>query len=163
MSTAQPNLKNPIHLLAFGLGSGLAKKAPGTFGTLAALPFWWLFLQGLSTPWYLAVLVVGFVFGVWICDKTSQDLGVHDHGGIVWDEWIGVWLTLLWLPWGQGLWLDIAWLTAGFVAFRFFDILKPWPIRWFDKRVGGGFGIMIDDIIAGLFALGVLQFIIYCL
>ena len=157
MTNIRPNLKNPIHLFAFGLGSGLAPKAPGTFGTLAALPFWWLFLNGVPTLPYIAVLVSGFAFGVWICEQTSRDLGVHDHGGIVWDEWIGVWLTLLWLPQGGGLWHDLAWITAGFVAFRFFDILKPWPIRWLDKKVGGGFGIMIDDIIAGLFALIILQ------
>lgn len=163
MSSIRPNLKNPIHLLAFGLGSGLAPKAPGTFGTLAALPFWWLLLQGLPTLPYLIVLVVGFVFGVWICDKTSRDLGVHDHGGIVWDEWIGVWLALLWLPLGNGWISDLSWILAGFVAFRFFDIIKPWPIRLLDKQVGGGFGIMIDDIIAGLFALGVLQLVAYWL
>lgn len=152
-----PNLKNPIHLLAFGLGSGLAPKAPGTFGTLAAIPLWWLLLQGTPTWAYVAVLASGFAFGVWICEKTSQDLGVHDHGGIVFDEWIGLWLTLIWLPWGDNLAHNLAWLSAGFVAFRFFDILKPWPIRWLDAKVHGGFGIMIDDLIAGFFALACLQ------
>ncbi len=152
-----PNLKNPIHLLAFGLGSGLAPKAPGTFGTLAAIPLWWLLLQGTPTWAYMAVLASGFAFGVWICEKTSQDLGVHDHGGIVFDEWIGLWLTLIWLPWGDNLAHNLAWLSAGFVAFRFFDILKPWPIRWLDAKVHGGFGIMIDDLIAGFFALACLQ------
>lgn len=155
----KPNLKNPIHLLAFGLGSGLAPKAPGTFGTLAAIPLWWWLLQGTPTWAYIAVLVSGFTFGVWICEKTSQDLGVHDHGGIVFDEWIGLWLTLLWLPWGENLAHNMAWLTAGFVAFRFFDILKPWPIRWLDAKVHGGFGIMIDDLIAGVFALACLQLV----
>ena len=157
MSNLKPNLKNPIHLLAFGLGSGLAPKAPGTFGTLAAIPVWWLFLQELSTPLYLAVLVVGFVLGVWLCQRTSDDLGVHDHGGIVWDEWIGLWISLLWLPWGNGLWADLSWLLASFVAFRVFDILKPWPILWLDKKVAGGFGIMIDDVLAGFFAFALLQ------
>lgn len=155
----QPNLKNPVHLLAFGLGSGLAPKAPGTFGTLAALPIWWLILSSVPTLPYLAVIIAGFAFGVVICDKTSKDLGVHDHGGIVFDEWIGVWITLLWLPQGNGFWPDLAWVAAAFVAFRFFDILKPWPIRWFDEKVSGGFGIMIDDVIAGIFGLIVLQII----
>lgn len=155
----KPKLTNPIHLLAFGLGSGLAPKAPGTFGTLAALPIWYFILQGTSSLAYLAVLVSGFAFGVWICDKTSRDMGVHDHGGIVFDEWIGLWLALLWLPWGDNGWINLAWLSAAFVLFRFFDILKPWPIRWLDAKVKGGFGIMIDDLIAGLFAFLCLQFI----
>lgn len=163
MSLPRPNLKNPIHLLAFGLGSGLAQKAPGTFGTLAAIPFWWLLLSGVPTLPYLAVLVSGFAFGVWICDKTSQDLGVHDHGGIVFDEWIGLWITFLWLPQGAGLWADLGWILAGFIAFRCFDIIKPWPIRWLDAKVKGGFGIMIDDVIAGLFALILLQLVAFWL
>ena len=82
---------------------------------------------------------------------------MHDHGGIVWDEWIGMWITLLWLPLGGGLWADIAWVVYAFVAFRFFDILKPWPIKWLDAKVHGGFGIMIDDVLAGIFALVVVQ------
>ena len=149
------NLKNPIHLLAFGLGSGLPRKAPGTWGTLAALPVWWLFLQGVPTLPYIGVLIAGFAFGVLLCEYTSRDLGVHDHGGIVWDEWIGLWITYLWLPvngdWGW------AWIIYGFALFRLFDIVKPWPIKWLDKKVHGGFGIMIDDVLAGIFALAVLQ------
>ncbi|WP_255857913.1 phosphatidylglycerophosphatase A [Bacterioplanoides sp. SCSIO 12839] len=145
------NLKNPIHLFAFGLGSGLPKKAPGTWGTVAAIPVWLLLLQGVPTLPYIGVLIAGFAFGVMVCEYTSRDLGVHDHGGIVWDEWIGLWITYLWLPDG------IAWLIYGFVLFRFFDILKPWPIQWLDKKVHGGFGIMIDDVLAGIFALAVLQ------
>lgn len=159
----QPNLKNPIHLLAFGLGSGLAPKAPGTFGTLAALPIWWFGLAHLSTELYSLVLLISFIIGVAVCEITSRDLGVHDHGGIVIDEWVGVWLTLLWLPYGNGIEADLAWLAAGFVAFRFFDIIKPWPIRWLDKKVTGGFGIMIDDVLAGLFAWLVIQLALYLL
>lgn len=159
----QPNMKNPIHLLAFGLGSGLAPKAPGTFGTLAALPIWWFGFAHLSTELYALILVITFILGVTLCEITSRDMGVHDHGGIVFDEWVGVWLTLLWLPHGNGLWPDLAWLAAGFIAFRFFDIIKPWPIRWLDKKVGGGFGIMIDDILAGVFALVILQIAVYLL
>ncbi|WP_025266345.1 phosphatidylglycerophosphatase A [Thalassolituus oleivorans] len=151
------NMKNPIHLLAFGLGSGLAKKAPGTFGTLAAVPVWWLFLDGAPVSAYLGVLIAGFALGVVICEITSRDMGVHDHGGIVWDEWIGVWLTLLWLPNSDSAMANLGWLAYGVALFRFFDILKPWPIKWLDQKVHGGFGIMIDDVLAGVFALLVLQ------
>ncbi len=145
------NMRNPIHLLAFGLGSGLARKAPGTFGTLAAIPVWWLFLQDIPLWLYSTVLIVAFVVGVWLCDRTSRDMGVHDHGGIVWDEWVGLWLTFWLLPSG---WF---WIVLGFALFRFFDIIKPWPIRWLDRHVHGGFGIMIDDVLAGLFALAGVQ------
>jgi phosphatidylglycerophosphatase A len=154
-STVKPNLRNPIHLLAFGLGSGCAPKAPGTFGTLAAIPFWWLFLQDVPLIPYLCVLIAGFAFGVYLCEQTSKDLGVHDHGGIVWDEWIGLWITYIALPVG------IEWIIIGFALFRFFDILKPWPIKWLDEKVHGGFGIMIDDVLAGIFALICVQGLAY--
>ena len=149
MST--PKLTHPFHWLAFGLGSGLAPKAPGTFGTIAALPVWWLLLDGVPLLPYLGILIAGFAFGVLICERTSDHLGVHDHGGIVWDEWIGMWIALLLVPTG---WL---WVLYAFVLFRVFDILKPWPIGWLDRRVKGGFGIMIDDVLAGIMALVVLQ------
>ncbi len=146
----QPDWRNPVHLLAFGLGSGAAPKAPGTFGTLAAVPLYFL-LQPLA-PWsYLLVVTAMFFIGVWLCDRTSKDLGVHDHGGIVWDEWVGFLLTLWLAPAGPG------WLIGGFVLFRIFDIWKPWPIGWLDRRVGGGWGIMLDDIVAGLYGLMLLQ------
>lgn len=154
-SSVKPNLRNPVHLLAFGLGSGCAPKAPGTFGTLAAIPFWWLFLQDVPLIPYLCVLIAGFAFGVYLCEQTSKDLGVHDHGGIVWDEWIGLWITYLALPSG------IEWIIIGFALFRFFDIIKPWPIKWLDEKVHGGFGIMIDDVLAGIFALGCVQGLAY--
>lgn len=144
-------LTHPFHWLAFGLGSGLSPKAPGTAGTVAALPVWWLLLDGMPLLPYICVLIAGLAFGVVICERTSEHLGVHDHGGIVWDEWIGMWLTLLLVPEG---WL---WVVYAFVLFRVFDILKPWPINWLDKRVKGGFGIMIDDVLAGVMAWVVLQ------
>ena len=141
--------RNPWHFLAFGFGTGAMRKAPGTWGSLAALPFIPL-LQLLPHWGYGAVVLLAFVFGCWLCGKVADDLGVHDHGGIVWDEIVGMWITFWLLPAG---WL---WWVLGFVLFRFFDIIKPWPIRWLDARVGGGFGIMIDDVIAGVFAwLGV--------
>lgn len=147
-------LANPNHLFAFGFGSGLAAKAPGTFGTLAAIPFLWL-IQDLSWPIYLSWLLVTFALGVLWCDRSSKALGVHDHGGIVWDEFVGFWVTMFMAPAG---WI---WILVGFVLFRFFDIIKPWPINWLDKKVHGGFGIMIDDVLAGIYALIVLQLIAY--
>ena len=143
-------LTNPVHFLAFGLGSGLSPKAPGTAGTVAAIPFY-LLMQSLSLPVYLLVLVIATLVGFWLCDKSSKDLGVHDHPGIVWDEFCGFWLTMIAAPAG---WL---WILVGFVLFRIFDILKPWPIRWLDKHVHGGFGIMVDDLLAGGFAFICLQ------
>ncbi|CAG8998168.1 MAG: Phosphatidylglycerophosphatase A [Candidatus Celerinatantimonas neptuna] len=141
------SLFNPLHLCAVGFGSGLAPKAPGTFGTLAAVPLmgllsWWL------TPYQYAIcLIIGFIFGVWCCQVASKAMKVHDHGGIVWDEFIGFGVALLMIP--------VSWksLLSGFILFRLFDILKPWPISWLDKRVSGGFGIMVDDLLAGVFAL----------
>lgn len=142
--------RNPVHFLAFGLGSGAAPRAPGTFGTLAALALY-LVLPAMTPVVYLLFLLAGFVLGVWLCGKTAQDIGVHDHGGIVWDEFIGFWLTMFLAPPG------LVWLLCGFVLFRLFDIVKPWPIRWFDRHVHGGFGIMIDDVLAGVMAWICLQ------
>lgn len=140
----------PDHFFAFGFGSGLAPKAPGTFGTLAAIPIF-LLLQDLTWPVYVSWLIVTFILGVYWCERSSKALGVHDHGGIVWDEMVGYWLTMFLAPKG---WL---WLLIGFVLFRFFDILKPWPINWLDRKVTGGFGIMIDDVLAALYAWLLLQ------
>ncbi|MEL4252888.1 phosphatidylglycerophosphatase A [Shewanella xiamenensis] len=148
------SLKNPIHFLALGFGSGLAAKAPGTFGTLAAVPLYLLFAQ-LPLSWYLALTLVCVLAGIYICDNAAKDMGVHDHGAIVWDEVAGLLITMIAAPAG------ILWLAVGFVLFRLFDILKPWPIRWLDAKVEGGFGIMIDDVLAGFFALICLQVIVF--
>ena len=147
-------LSNPVHFLAFGFGSGLAPKAPGTFGTLAAIPLY-LLLSQLSLPVYIVVLVLASLLGIWLCGKTAKDLGVHDHPGIVWDEFCGYWLTMLAAPSG---WF---WIILGFALFRLFDIWKPWPISLADKHVPGGIGIMVDDLIAGLYALIVMQGIVF--
>ncbi|MEX0738779.1 MAG: phosphatidylglycerophosphatase A [Pseudohongiella sp.] len=144
--------RNPVHFLAFGLGSGAAPKAPGTFGTVAAVVIY-LLLPPMSVAVYLLFLAFTFVVGVWLCGKTAADIGVHDHGGIVWDEFVGLWLTMFLAPPG------LLWLVLGFLLFRVFDILKPWPIAWCDKHVEGGLGIMIDDVLAGLMALACLQLI----
>ena len=142
--------RRPVHLFAFGFGSGLAPKAPGTFGTIAAIPLY-LLLAGLPLWAYGLVVVLAFAAGVYICDKTARDLGVHDHPGIVWDEFVGLWITLLAVP------LHWFWLLLGFAWFRLFDVLKPWPISWCDRNVGGGFGIMLDDVLAGIMALVAMQ------
>ena len=146
--------QKPWVCLALGLGSGLAKKAPGTFGSLAALPF--CFLLALLPAWlYLIVLVATFLVGIVICDKGCKALGVHDHPAIVWDEFVGVWLTFFLIPLS---WLSI---VVGFALFRFFDILKPWPVGWADKKVPGGLGIMLDDIFAGIYACAILHGLLY--
>lgn len=136
---------HPAHFLALGFGSGLVPVAPGTFGTLAALPLWFL-VANAAIYWQLLFIVAGFIAGIWFCSVASRNLGVHDHGGIVWDEFVGVWITLAFAPFS---WLN---LLIGFCLFRFFDVLKPWPIKWFDRKVHGGLGVMLDDVIAGLFA-----------
>lgn len=148
------NLKNPVHLLAFGFGSGIGPKAPGTWGTLAAVPLF-LLCQDLPLLAYIGGIVVATLVGVWLCEVTARDLGVHDHPGIVWDEFVGYLITMIAAPSG---WL---WLVIGFVLFRLFDIIKPWPIHVIDKGVDGGLGIMLDDVLAGLMALGCLQLLAY--
>ncbi|NVJ57238.1 MAG: phosphatidylglycerophosphatase A [Vibrionaceae bacterium] len=145
------SLKNPWHLLATGFGSGLSPIVPGTMGTLASLPFY-LLLAHLSLPLYGLVVIASCVIGVKICQVTSDDMGVHDHGSIVWDEFAGMWITMLVVPMFGLAVFDWKWLATGFVLFRFFDMVKPWPIGWLDKRVHGGLGIMLDDIVAGVMA-----------
>ncbi|KDE39734.1 MAG: phosphatidylglycerophosphatase A [Nitrincola lacisaponensis] len=146
---------NPVHFAAFGFGSGAAPVAPGTFGTLAALPLWLFIFAPLSTDAYLLTLLVSFIIGVWLCHQTSEDIGVHDHGGIVWDEFVGLWIALFAVP------MHWFWILLGFALFRLFDIWKPWPIGWADRRVSGGLGIMLDDVIAGVYALVVLQCLLF--
>ena len=142
--------------LAFGFGSGLSRWVPGTLGSLAAVPFAVL-LHPLPLLWYLLVLLISAIIGIYLCGFAARRLGVHDHGGIVWDEFVGLWLTLICAPSDWRYWL------AAFVLFRFFDMLKPWPINWLDRRVDGGFGIMLDDIVAGIMALAVLKLAVYWL
>lgn len=147
--TARQVFADPALFLAFGFGSGLSRKAPGTMGTLAALPVYWLFSQfGLMS--YGVLTAIAIIAGIWICDSAANKLGEHDFGGIVWDEVAGFLVAMWWVP--------MAWETvlAGFALFRLFDIMKPWPIRWVDRRVSGGFGIMLDDVLAGMLTAGVM-------
>lgn len=138
-------LRHPAQFLAFGFGSGLAPKAPGTAGTLVAIPLYLLIAQW-SLLYYTAFIVLAALLGIWICGVASRQLQVHDHGGIVWDEFVGYWITMWALP------RDWLWIIAGFLVFRVFDIVKPWPVSVLDKRVGGGLGIMLDDMLAGVMA-----------
>lgn len=139
------DLRKWTHFLALGFGSGLAPKAPGTFGTLAALPL--IYLQSLVSPQLGLIWVLfAFVLGCYVCGQTAKDIGEHDHGAIVWDEVAGYSLAMWCIP------FEWQYLLAGFLLFRFFDIVKPWPIRLLDKKIHGGFGIMIDDMLAGFFS-----------
>lgn len=145
-------LREPVHLLALGFGSGLAPIAPGTFGSLVGLA---LGLAVLQAGWWVAAVAaaVASIAGVWICGESARRLGVHDHPAIVWDEVAGMMIVLLAAPatwWGAVL---------GFAAFRLFDVWKPWPIREVDHGIRGGAGIMLDDILAALMAAAVMQLI----
>ena len=142
--TAKQVFSHPAHFLAFGFGSGLAPVAPGTFGTLAAIPIYLLMSQ-LSVSLYCGLLLLICAVSVYVAGKSSQLLGVHDHGGIVIDEIAGFLLTMTLAPAG---WV---WIVAGFLLFRLFDILKPWPINVLDRRVSGGLGIVLDDLMAGIY------------
>lgn len=151
-------LATPAGWLACGFGSGLAPVAQGTFGSVAAL-LPWLLLRELSLPVYLLVLLAGFAIGVWACNVAGRALGVDDHRSLVWDEFIGQWIALipLLIPAllsndGATWWM----LPIGFALFRLFDVWKPWPISWLDRHLKGGMGVMIDDVVAGIFAAIVL-------
>ncbi len=137
--------RDPVLFFAFGFGSGLSPIAPGTCGTLVAIPLF-LLLQSLDLAAYLALIGLAAGAGMWICSLASRNLCVHDYQGIVWDEIVGYWITMSGVP------VSLQTIVTGFVLFRFFDIIKPWPIRAVDRSVGGGVGIMLDDVIAGFFA-----------
>ena len=144
-------MRDPVCFLAFGLGTGLAPKAPGTVGTLLALPLAWLTLS-LAMEWRLLVAISLIGAGVWLCGEAARRIGVHDHPGIVWDEVAGMYLVLLVAPVSTAGW------ALAFGLFRLFDIWKPWPIRDLDHRLEGGVGIMLDDLVAALYAALILGF-----
>jgi phosphatidylglycerophosphatase A len=142
-------LRQPVHLLAFGFGAGLSPRAPGTVGTLVAVPIV-LFVMQFGFAVHLCFAAAAILLGIYVCGESARRLGVHDHPGIVWDEIAGFTVTMLATP---PTWY---WLAGGFALFRFFDIVKPWPIREADHSLSGGLGIMLDDIIAGVFAGAIL-------
>ena len=142
-------LSHPAGWIATALGAGLTPIAPGTAGSLVALLPWWFLLRGLPLSWYLAVLVAGFLLGVWVCAVCDRRLGVHDQGALVWDEVIGMWATLFAAP--AAWW----WMLVGFALFRLFDIWKPPPVRQLEA-LPGGIGIIADDVMAGVYAALVL-------
>ena len=146
-------LKDPLHLLSLGFGSGLSPVAPGTFGTLAAIPLYLLLILTHSEIVYIIACSSGLVLGFYLCERTSKSLGVQDHPGIVWDEIIGFFITMLFIT------PSLTSILLGFILFRIFDILKPWPISVIDSRVKGGIGVMLDDVIAGVMALVCMQLI----
>lgn len=140
---------HPAHAIAFGFGVGLAPTAPGTFGTLLGWAIGWA-LGGVHAGIFFSIVLVFFVLGVWACEVTARNLGIADHGGLVWDEVVAFMLVLAIAP------RELVWQAAAFVAFRFFDIVKPPPIRHLERRYGGGFGVMFDDLVAAAYALLVL-------
>jgi len=146
----QPGFKllfsHPAHFCALGFGSGLAKKAPGTFGTLIGFPLFWL-IAGLGFYVQLVIISALFLIGIYFCERTGKALGVSDHGGIVWDEIVAMMLVLTVTP-NQWQW----WFVA-FLLFRLFDIWKPAPIRQCDAKIKGGLGVMLDDLLAAIYAI----------
>lgn len=154
--TLRTLLKKPVCFLAYGFGAGLAPKAPGTMGTVVALPLYWL-LQDVSLSVYLLITFVAFIAGIWICQQAVDWLQQDDPSAVVWDEIVGYLVTMIAAPTGW------QWMVLGFVLFRLFDIWKPWPISLADRKLHGGFGTMADDLVAGIFAALVLQLCHYLL
>ncbi len=153
---ANPNVKfliaHPAHFFALGFGSGLAPKAPGTFGTLIGLPLFWL-ISADTLQTQLIIIAALFIIGIYFCDKTGKALGVSDHGSIVWDEIVAIMLVLTIVP------VSVFWWTLAFALFRLFDIWKPFPIRQFDAKLKNGFGVMFDDLLAAMYAILLLKLI----
>lgn len=145
---------NPWHFIAFGFGSGLLPIMPGTYGTLVAIPIY-LLLQAFGWPLYVIATIGIIFFGAWLSDKVSREIGIHDYPGMNFDEIVGYLVTMLFVP---AHWF---WVLLGFGLFRLFDILKPWPISWVDKNMKGGIGVVLDDVLAGLASLAILQGLLY--
>lgn len=145
---------HPAHFLSFGFGSGLSPVAPGTAGTLAAFPLYWLMLQWFSGAAILVIILLMFTVGVWACHYTGKALGVPDHGGIVWDEIVAMLLVLHYSP------PTLPGYVMAFMLFRLFDIWKPFPIRYADRHIHGGFGVMFDDLLAAIYAIVCLRLLV---
>lgn len=141
-------LTHPAGWIATGFGAGFTPRAQGTVGSLLALLPWWLLWRDLSAPAYGLMLILAFAVGVWACGESSRRIGFPDHRALVWDEFLGQWVALLPILAAPSWWM----VALGFALFRLFDVWKPWPIRWFDRRIKGGAGVMLDDLIAGIFA-----------
>jgi phosphatidylglycerophosphatase A len=143
-------LRHPAHVIALGAGAGLIPGAPGTAGTLLAFPLYWALAKYCAAPTLLALLALGFVLGMWACGRTGRALGASDPGAIVWDEIVAFMLVLFFTPAGY------LWQAVAFLLFRLFDILKPPPIHYFDRKLKNGFGVMFDDLLAAFYTLLVL-------
>jgi phosphatidylglycerophosphatase A len=144
--------RNPLHFIAFGFGSGTIPVAPGTFGTLVGIPFY-LMMQNLSPLLYFIIMLLIIGASIWICAKATRDIGIEDHQGMCLDEIVGFIVTMFYAPHGW------QWICIGFLLFRLFDIWKPWPIRFIDARLSGGLGIILDDVLAGIYSCVILQMI----
>jgi phosphatidylglycerophosphatase A len=138
---------HPAHFLAFGGGVGLSRAAPGTMGTLVVFPFFWVFDYFLNALEFLLLIDLLFIIGIWACGVTGKALGNHDHGGMVLDEMTAFLLVLLFTP------KTLTWQAFGFLLFRLFDIIKPPPIGYYDRKLRGGFGVMFDDLLAAFMTL----------
>jgi len=153
-----PNIKlllsHPVHFLSLGFGSGLSPKAPGTFGTLVGLPLYWL-ISACSLSFQLTLIFILFIAGIYFCQKTGDAIGVSDHGGIVWDEIVAMMLVLTFVP------VHWFWWLLAFALFRLFDIWKPFPIRQLDANIKGGLGVMVDDLLAAVYAIAVLKILLW--
>jgi phosphatidylglycerophosphatase A len=146
--------KDPVYFAAFGLGSGAMPFAPGTFGTLMAIPFY-LLLQSLPLTAYLVFVALFIGFSSWVSERCSREMQYHDHPGMCIDEFAGFFVTMINAPAGCG------WVVTGFLLFRLFDIWKPWPIHLLDEKIHGGFGMILDDVVAGVFACLIIQCLRY--
>lgn len=144
--------QNPLHFIAFGLGSGTMPFAPGTFGTLMAIPFYLLF-RPLPVMAYIAVVIFFIIASSLICERASRDIHIHDHPGMCLDEFAGFFVTMIAAP------HSLTWIILGFFLFRFFDIVKPWPISFIDQHIHGGIGMILDDVVAGLFAWVIMRIV----
>ncbi|MBX2879543.1 MAG: phosphatidylglycerophosphatase A [Granulosicoccus sp.] len=144
---------SPASFVALGFGLGLAPRAPGTAGTFLGIPI--LLVMPTHIVAYTLVLIALFGVGVWCCARSAEELGVHDHPGIVWDEVVGYLIAMAGMP------RSLLFIVVGFLIFRFFDIVKPWPIGWVDNHAGGGWGIMLDDVLAGLYTVVILNVLLF--